>query len=392
MTTASRAADTRPTAASRRGFIRNLLGPCWTGALLLEQSVYRAQVANAQHHSNVIPDLFDIEKVTDGVFAAIAKPLPLLNCNAAIFEREKDLLIMDAHARPSAVAGLVAQIKRSVSPKPVRYVVNSHFHWDHSQGTPGYRKLAPDAEVIASVATRDLLSSQGAARLKQSVEAAAAQLPQYRKRLESATGPGDKTYWSLMVRDTEAYVAEMKSYQPELPDITFDHDLTLHDKFQPLQLAWRGKGHTAGDVVIFSPARKVIATGDLMHGFAPFIGDGFPSIWPATLREVAKFDFEHLIGGHAAVQHGKQRVAQKANYIEELTARVRAGRSAGRPVDALQKSITPQSLKSLQGGYGDFLIDSLTRHLLQVPGASGASILEGAVSSNVADIAKQLNA
>ncbi|MCX6590832.1 MAG: MBL fold metallo-hydrolase [Acidobacteria bacterium] len=378
---------------SRRGFVRNLLGGLWTGAALLEQSIFRANVARAQSQSKPnLPELFDIEKVADGVYAAIAKPLPLLNCNAAIFEQEKDLLLFDAHARPSAVVSLVSQIRRTISKKPVKYVVNSHFHWDHTQGTPGYRRIAPQASVISSVATRELLSSEAPKRAKQSIEQALAQLPDHRRRLASAVSPAEKAYWDLMVRDTEAYTTEMKSYQPELPNITFEKDLILHDKAHTLHLAWRGKGHTAGDVMVYSPEKKVVATGDLMHGFAPYIADGYPSMWPVTLRELARFDFDHLIGGHGGVQHSKQVVIQKANYIEELTARVRTASQSGQPVSQIQNAITPASLKSVTSGYGDFLIGSLSKFLLQVPGASGAAILEGAVRSNVADIHSRLNA
>ncbi len=376
----------------RRGFVRNLLGGLWTGAALLEQSMFRAHVARAQSVSTPnLPPLFDIEKVADGVFAAIAKPLPLLNCNAAIFEREKDLLMFDAHSRPSAVVALVAQVRREVSPKPVRYIVNSHFHWDHSQGTPGYRKLAPEAQVIASVATRDLLSSKAIERVQASRNEAAAKLPDYRRALEKAASPAARTYWNLMVRDTEAYLAEMASYRPELPDITFERDLVLHDKLQDLHLSWRGKGHTAGDIIVHCPKRKVIATGDLMHGFAPFIGDGFPRVWPDTLRSVAALDFDILIGGHGAVQRGKQRVAQMAAYLEELVTRCEAGKRAGRSVDQLLAEVTPASLRSLQGGYGLFLGESLSKYLLQMPGSTAESIVEGAVRSNIPEVYRQMD-
>lgn len=377
---------------SRRGFVRNLLGGLWTSAALLEQSIFRANVARAQTQSTPnLPELFTIEKVADGVYAAVAKPLPLLNCNAAIFEREKDVLMFDAHSRPSAVVSLVSQIRRQITQKPVRYIVNSHFHWDHSQGTPGYRKIAPQASVITSIATSELLSSQAANRTKQSLDDAKAQLPKHRKMLAAAKSPVEKTYWTLMVNDTTAYINEMKSYQPEVPDITFDRDLMLHDKLQPLHLAWRGRGHTLGDVVVYSPQRKAVATGDLMHGFPPYIGDGYPALWPATLRDLAKFDFQHLIGGHGAVQHGKERVAQKAAYIEELTGMVRAAKTKGQTVAQIQNAIAPQNLKSLQGGYGKFLGESLGRYMLQAPGTSAESIVDGALRGNIEHVYQRLD-
>src|SRR5581483_12476233 len=91
---------------------------------------------------------FELRNVAAGVFAAIARPAAMINCNATIFENDQDLLIVDSHSKPSAAAALVAQLRRDLTTKPVRYIVNTHFHYDHTQGMPAYAKLAPGADVI----------------------------------------------------------------------------------------------------------------------------------------------------------------------------------------------------------------------------------------------------
>src|SRR5688572_32778226 len=95
---------------SRRGFLRQTLGACWTGAALLEQSVFRATMARA-HAPTASASLCDLHKVADGVYAAVAKAEILLNSNAAIVERSGDLLIVDTHSKPSAVPALLAKIR-----------------------------------------------------------------------------------------------------------------------------------------------------------------------------------------------------------------------------------------------------------------------------------------
>ena len=125
--------------------------------------------------------------------------------------------------------------------------------------------------------TRDLLGKFGTIRASQSVEQARASLDGYHHELETAkTGP-ERAQIERTIAEVNAYIQEMLGYTPELPDITFDRSLILHDKMQELHLAFRGRGHTAGDVVAFSPQSKVIATGDLLHGWFPFIADGYPS-------------------------------------------------------------------------------------------------------------------
>lgn len=372
---------------SRRGFLKRSMAHLFTGAALLDQAMLRATAARAQAKNAVLPALFDLQKVAPGVYAAIAKPIPLLNCNAAIFENEKDLLIVDSHARPSAVVSLIQQLKREVGPKPVRYIVNSHFHWDHSEGNAAYKQAFPNSQIVTTETTRNLLREFGAARAKAQVEQAQAAVPGYRKSLAAAKTPEDKAYWELMVQDSLAFASEMKTYSPELPNLTLETDLIIHDKAHDLHLAFRGKGHTAGDVVVYCPQKKVIATGDLLHGFAPFIADGFPRLWPQTLRTVAGFDYNRVIGGHGAVQEGKLRAFQKAAYLEELSGEVAKLKAKGLKVDAIQKQLTPDKLKSLtKDGYAEFLMTSLSTMLLQRPGASRAQHLAGAVASNIADI------
>jgi glyoxylase-like metal-dependent hydrolase (beta-lactamase superfamily II) len=376
---------------SRRSFLGKTLGAAWTGAALLEQATWRAAAARAQSRE-AAGRLFDIERVGDGAWSALARPAALLNCNAAIFEMDNGLLVVDAHSKPSAAAALVAQIRRELTPKPVRYIVNTHFHWDHSQGTPAYRKAAPGASVLASEATRRLLSEEGAPRLKASLEAAAKSLDRYRER-ESAAGTAEhKAYWRRMAEETRAFIAEMKGYAPELPDVTLTDGMILHDKKQTLQLMFLGRAHTAGDIVVWSPTRQVAATGDLVHGFAPYIGDGYPKEWPDTLRKLAGYGFNVIAGGHGGVFNAKQRLYEKRDYIEELTLAVEGAKRRGRTLEQAQAEITPDKLKSVGGGFGRVTGETLVKYTLVEPGTTPEQAMAGALRGNVADIWRRLDA
>jgi cyclase len=366
---------------NRRGFIRKTFGACWVGASLLEQSILRANQARSQAASSPPANLFDIEKIADGVYAAIAKPVALINCNAAIFENASDLLIVDTHSKPSAAIALVGQIRREISVKPVRYIVNSHFHWDHTQGNHGYRRIAPEADIVASEVTRRLLSDLAPARLKASIEEAKKSLETYRQQLSAAQDPGVSSNLRKAVQETSDYIAEMGAFTPELPNVTFERDLIIHDAAHDLHLAFRGRGHTAGDVMVFCPQKKVVATGDLLHGFAPFLTDSYPYEWPRTLLYLAEFDFNHVIGGHAGVQHSKDRLYQMGTFIEELTDRVTGLRTKGQTAEQMKAAIQPNQLKSLEnGGYGEFLTQSLGRYRFHLPAGDSAGILTQAVA------------
>ena len=147
-----------------------------------------------------LPRLFDIEKIADGVYAAVARPTMPLNCNAAIFEQSADILIVDAHSKPSAVAALVSQIRKEITAKPVRYVVDTHFHWDHVQGTPAYKRIAPHSDVVASEATRRLIVEKGASRVKFSVHQHEGLLESFKEKVGTAKSAAEKLYFERQIR------------------------------------------------------------------------------------------------------------------------------------------------------------------------------------------------
>src|SRR5579863_8191185 len=129
--------EPRPGHTSRRDFMRVLMGSALAGASVMELAWHRAAWARAAGAAGD-DKLFDLQKAADGVFFAKARPQAMLNCNGAVFVRSKDVVVVDAHSKPSAAAAMIAQIKRELTDKPVRYVVNTHFHWDHTQGDPAY--------------------------------------------------------------------------------------------------------------------------------------------------------------------------------------------------------------------------------------------------------------
>jgi glyoxylase-like metal-dependent hydrolase (beta-lactamase superfamily II) len=358
---------------ARRGFLRTLLGACWTGASVLEQAVFRAAHARAQSAAER-PSLFHIEKLADGVFLAAAKPAPQINSNAAIFENSNDVLIVDTHSKPSAVHALAAQIRREVTTKPVRYVVNSHFHWDHSFGNPAVRKAAPGARIIASETTRRLLIDNTMLRVRAYSREAERQIEAFRARLSAAKTDEERRFYKESISASEAFLKEMAAYPAELdlPSLTFDRDFILHDKAHDLHLAFRGRGHTAGDIVVYCPQKKVIATGDLVHGFFPTFADSYPEDWPRTLGAIGEFPYEKVAGGHGPALHGRERVTQNARMIEEMTARVVEARRKGVPAAEFLKLARPGGFAALQrDGLGEFLRANLEQSAFRDPAERG---------------------
>jgi cyclase len=374
---------------SRRDFFRTLLGGALAGASVMELAFHRAAWAAAAPVTSDA-DLFDIQKAAPGVYFAHARPQTMINCNAAIFVRSKDVVVVDAHSKPSAAASIIRQIRRQVTEKPVRYVINTHFHWDHTQGDNGYRKSGDKVDFIATSMTKDLIEKMAAARMKESADSVPPQIERMRKRAESAKSAAEKTFCEEQIRQMEAYLADLKqNYEVVLPTITFEKSYLLADPAFDLHLDFHGRSHTAGDTFVYCPQQRAIATGDASHGWLPTITDAYPRQWPGTIDEVAKIDFKFMMGGHGPMQSERTVMMSQRNYIEELTEKVEAGKKAGQGIDELQKRLTVASLKSMQSnGYQAFLEKTRAAENMHF---GPMSPLQNDVNGNIRDIYKNLD-
>jgi cyclase len=373
---------------SRRDLFRKLFGGALAGASIVEEAFLRASWARAQAPS-ASADLFTVEKIADGVYAAIARPQILTNCNAAIFVNSRDVLVVDAHSKPSAAAALIAQIKRDVTPKPVRYLVNSHFHWDHTQGDAAYKASGAKVDIIASNATKQLMTQLSRNRLQESLDGVPKQIDEVQARMAKAASAAEKERYADLLRQLKAYQTEMKSTPLELPTIAFDKSYTIKDAAGDLHIDFHGRAHTAGDIAVFSPSKRVVASGDVVIGFLPNINDGYPRPWPATIDSLGKLTFDHIIPGHGPVHNGRARMTQMRNYIEELTARVEEGKKAGKSLAELQKTLTMSSIKTLQAdGYGSYVADNLNNFTVYI---GQRTAVEERLSANIEAIYKNLD-
>ena len=364
---------------SRRDFFSRAFGGILLGASVFEEAFLRASWARAQS-PGAGNNLFAIEKVADGVFAALAKPQVMINCNAAIFVNSDHVVVLDAHSKPSAAASLINQIVREITTKPVRYLINSHFHWDHTQGDTAYKTKNSNLTIVASDATKQLMAQLGRNRAKESVDSIPKIMDDVQAQMSKANTPADRAYWQEQIRQLKAYRAEMENYSPDLPTLTFAKSHVLEDPAGDLHLEFHGRAHTAGDIVVFSPRKRVVASGDMISGFLPNMGDGYPSEWPATITSVETLAFDQTITGHGPVQHDRARIGQLRNYIEELTSRVVEGKKAGKPLADLRKLITVSSLKSFRSnGYAEYVAQNLDKFTVHF----GQSPLEGRLAGNI---------
>lgn len=310
-----------------------LVNRCRTLALLLSLVQFPGTTS--------APDnLFEIKPVAEGVYAAIAKPAYKTNCNAAIILLDDGVLVVDTHSKPSAARGLIEQIKK-LTPKPVKFVVNTHFHWDHYQGNEAYPSSWPaGVEIISSEATRTSIEQRGIPRVKHEIIAMPAEIEQLRNDLQKASTEEQKATIRKNLAEAEEYLAELKEMQFTLPTMTFDRSLILHRKSRTVEILWLGRAHTDGDVFVFLPKERVLATGDVLHGGVPYMGDSYPYEWIETLGAAEKLDFDAVIGGHGDVMHGKEKFEVWKQYFRDLLDKTAEVYAEGATLDEAKRRVS----------------------------------------------------
>jgi len=302
-------------------------------------------------------DLFELKQVADGVYAAVATPQYKVNSNAAVILTNDGVVVVDSHSKPSAAQALYQEI-RGVTKNPVRKVINTHFHWDHWQGNQVYAAESPDLEVITSERTKENLTRPDAGNGGiPSVERQLAALPKEIDKLKDditkAGSAEQKSRLEANLRQTEAYLEELKTFKPILPTRTVSKTATLNERGREIQLLLIGRGHTDGDLYIYLPKEKVVVTGDAVIDWMPFLNDGYPEEWVQTLHALEQVDFTHMILGHGEVAT-KAHLAFFKGYLADLIAAVKKAAADGGTLAEMQQVIPDQLASKYESGMSKY--------------------------------------
>jgi cyclase len=279
---------------------------------------------------------FDIHKVADGVWAAVASPAYKVNCNTAIIENSDGVMVVDTHSKPSAARVIVERL-RDMTKKPVRYVVNTHFHWDHWHGNEVYPAAYPDAEIVTNNITREAMVKKGLKRIQDHVRQVPNEIAKLKADIQAAN-PAQRGKLEADLKLAESYLAEVRALKPALPTIAFEQTMKLYRRDREIHLLHLGRAHTEGDVFVYLPKEKVVITGDAMIGWTPYMGDGYPEDWAGTLDRLAQLDFTHIIMGHGDVM-GREWLNTFRSYVHDMVEGVRQEAATGATLDEVEQRV-----------------------------------------------------
>lgn len=261
------------------------------------------------------PD-FQLQKTGDRVWAAIVNDAGLAGGNAGFVIGDDGVLVIDTFQDPRPARVLLSEI-RKLTPLPIRFVVNTHYHLDHVNGNDVF--AAAGATIVAHRNVRAWMRTENIKMLDPPVT------PEKKARVASLT----------------------------LPTVVHDSHLDLflggrrvHVRYYP--------GHTGSDSVVSIPDAHVVFCGDMLwKDHIPNLIDASTGAWIESLDAMQKdYGPSTWVPGHGSIASGAD-VLVFRKYLTDLRANVQRAQAAGKSGDALVQALLP-GLKSNYGRWGFF--------------------------------------
>jgi cyclase len=265
---------------------RQILG---VSILILGASAFAFSVPDGPRVDSLGPNLYTYISDNDG------------SANSTFLIGPKSILVVDSGIDRTEGEKLLREI-RKISPLPVAYIVNTHYHPDH-QGGNGV--VGPDATIISSPFTREKTIAVAAATSKP----------------EAARPAGHEFV-----------------FRPATE--TFTEKLTIYLGDDPVEILAAWPAHTLGDVYVYFPKQRTVATGDLyLTNSVPAMDQGSAAHWIQDLDQILALPADHFVPGHFEVGT-RQTIQRFRDYMNDLNTQVEKLAKAGASEDEIRQKIT----------------------------------------------------
>jgi glyoxylase-like metal-dependent hydrolase (beta-lactamase superfamily II) len=301
---------------------------------------------------------FEIATLAEGVHAFLWKN-PLENPiegNALIIVNEDDVVLVDTGVFAETGEILAREI-RTLTPLPVRYVVNTHWHDDHHGGNSAILKHWPGAEIISHRDTRtDIIERSYKVRPK-TIAGYEQSLTKYGRW--KATGKDDdgkpldagrKERVADLVAFLSADLPKFKGLRETPPTLTFADKMVLTRGERRIELIWLGLGNTRGDIVVFLPKERIVASGDLFVLPIPFAFGSYYEHWVETLGKLDALEADIIVPGHGPVQRDRVALKSVRGLLAALVKEVKAAVADGATLEETRKRVTLAEWKEKLAG------------------------------------------
>jgi cyclase len=254
-----------------------------------------------------------------------------LDGNSVAIVSDEGVLVFDANGTPAAARAVLAEI-RKLTVQPVRYLVLSHWHWDHWYGAEVYAEAFPGLTIVSHEATRRLMDGPAVAFNQPGLDT---QLPGHIHAVEerlagTGSAPPDSGLAARLRRHLEQdrfFLGQKRAVRHTLPTLTFSDSLDIHLGGREIRVLHIDRAITPGDAFLYLPRERLVVSGDLLINPVTFGLFCYPDGWIRSLEWIDSLGAAVLIPGHGAP-------LREPSLLRATTALLRRERELGRAEQA----------------------------------------------------------
>ena len=341
---------------------------------------------------------YTVEKLADGVHAVIYNADVDVEGNTLIVVNDEDVFVVDANAGLATARATIAEIKK-LTPKPVRYLVNTHWHDDHVFGNQAYADAYPGVQIVAHPLTRQDIVDHAFANnafVRDLIESDILRLGGYLETNTYREGkpltPELKTRVEHALRTRKEMLSDRAAFRPVPPTIDVAESLTLTRGGRTIDIKFLGRGNTRGDLVVYLPKERIVATGDLVVAPVPYATNVYAQEWVRTLERLMALPAAAVVPGHGPVLRDWSYVQRVKSTIEQTLAGVAAAKKEGLTIAQTTERVQlpeardafVQGVETRRAGYEAFFRPTLVRNAWE---ELDPEIMKAAASSSTKKIA-----
>ena len=319
---------------------------------------------------------YTVETLAAGVHAVIYDSQIDVEGNTLVVVNDEDVFVVDSNAGVTTAKATIDEI-RKITPKPVRYVVNTHWHDDHVMGNQAYADAYPGVQFVAHPLTRQDIVGHAFANNAYVLDLIDADIIRLSGYLETNTyregkplTPELKTRVEAALRNRREALVDRRVFRAVRPTIDVADSMTLQRGGREIQIKFLGRGNTRGDLVVFLPKERIVATGDLVVYPIPYATNVYAQEWVKTLDRLMKTPAATILPGHGPVMNDWSYVKKVQAALQQTLAAVAAAKKEGLSLAQTTERVQLPQLRDsfldgkelMRPGYEAFFRTSLVRN------------------------------
>jgi glyoxylase-like metal-dependent hydrolase (beta-lactamase superfamily II) len=293
------------------------------------------------------PFVFEFEEIAPDVWAGVrpdSSRFPVMG-NTTFVIGDEGVVVFDGGGMPVMSEQIIEKI-RTLTKKPVTHVVISHWHGDHNFGVFRFAEEFPNVQFIAHEFTAYVMNSTRITYIDRQRKFIETNVPEFEKSIatgidtdDSELSDVDRGIYQRIIADADAIDAEFNRSKVTPPDIVFTDDYTISSGDRNIELLYLGDANTAGDIVMWLPEERIVATGDIIVLPSPYAFNVPPRRWVETMRALNDLNYKMLVPGHGEIQTDSRYVDLVIEVAESIADQRDALLAEGMSVDEVEAAL-----------------------------------------------------